>query len=190
MKHLVLIAVLAACGKQQPVDVEINPDLSARRAEMLGYLADYTERGEFPTDERGLPLSVFEDSRGVRCPMAELIYRSGHPELVAAVVAEDNHARLADVHDGPVHDWMLGSGLTRDEIIMIQGIADISYNFKPRLEQPRQVITAQRERVRGRLETAQAALRKDERESLKTMSAVIPGRVPAIQVARPVLAKH
>lgn len=189
MKHLLLIAVLAACGKQEsPVD--INPDLSARRAEMLGYLADYTERGVFPTDERGLPLSVFEDSHGVRCPMAELIHRSGHPELVAAVVAEDNHARLADVHDGPLHDWMLGSGLTRDEIIMIQGIADISYNFKPRLEQPREVITAQRERVRGRLETAQAALRKDERASLATLSAVVPGRVPAIQVARPVLAKH
>ena len=158
---------------------------------MLGYLAEYTERGVFPTDERGLPLSVFEDAHGVRCPMAELIYRSGHPELVAAIVAEDNHARLGDIHDGPVHDWMVGSGLTHDEIVMIQGIADINYGPLFKIEQPANVITAQRERVRGRLETAQAALRKDQRDSLTAATLVLPQhRVPVVKVTRPAIAKH
>jgi hypothetical protein len=190
MKHLLLIAFLAACG-HHPQAVEPHPELATRRAQMIGYLAEYTERGVFPTDERGLPLSVFEDARGVRCPMAELIYRSGHPELVAAIVAEDNHARLGDIHDGPVHDWMLGSGLTHDEIVMIQGIADINYGPLFKIEQPANVITAQRERVRGRLETAQAALRKDQRDSLTAATLVLPQhRVPVVKVTRPAIAKH
>ncbi len=190
MKHLLLIAFLTACGHHPEPVSPINTELATKRAEMLGYLAEYTERGVFPTDERGLPLSVFEDSHGVRCPMAELIYRSGHPELVAAIVAEDNHARLGDIHEGPVHDWMLGSGLTHDEIVMIQGIADITYNFKVK-EQPTDVITAQRERVRGRLETAHAALEKDQRDSLKAATLVLPQhRVPVVKVTRPAIAKH
>lgn len=188
MKHLLLVAFFTACA-HHPQAVEPNPELATRRAQMLGYLAEYTERGVFPTDERGLPLSVFEDAHGVRCPMAELIYRSGHPELVAAIVAEDNHARLGDIHEGPVHDWMLGSGLTHDEIVMIQGIADINYGRTFTIEQP--TITAQRERVRGRLETAQAALRKDQRDSLKAATLVLPQhRVPVVKVTRPAIAKH
>lgn len=194
MKHILLIAFLTACGHHPEPVTPINTDLAAKRTEMLGYLAEYTERGVFPTDERGLPLSVFEDSHGVRCPMAELIYRSGHPELVAAIVAEDNHARLGDIHSGPVLDWMLGSGLTHDEIVMIQGIADINYNTiqLPRnVELPTNVITAQRERIRGRLETAQAALKKDQRDSLRAATLVLPQhRIPAVKITRPAIAKH
>ncbi len=190
MKHLVWIVMLAACGKQPAPTSPIHSDLEARRAQMIEWLVDYTNRGEFPTDEQGLPISVFKDSRGVRCPMAELIFRSGHADLVDAIALEDNRARLGDIHEGPVHDWMLGSGLTHDEIVMIQGIADFSNNFQINVEQP-QLIVAQRERVRGRLETAQAALRKDSTDSLKRVIAALPQhRVPTVKVARPVLAKR
>jgi hypothetical protein len=189
MKYLLLIASLAACTGSP--DSALDTDLAERRGQMLAWLADYTERGEFPTDERGLPVSVFKDARGVRCPMAELMYRSGHADLVDAIAAEDNHARLADVHDGPVHDWMLGSGLTRDEIIMIQGIADLSQNFIIPEQHKPQLIVAQRERVRGRLELAQVALRKDAQDSLRHATAALPqDRVPVVRVARPVLAKR
>lgn len=194
MKHLIPIAFLAACAQRPAPATPVDAELAGHRAQMLGYLAEYTERGEFPTDDNGLPISVFKDSHGVRCPMAELIYRSGHPELVDAIAAEDNHARLGDITDGPIHDWMVGSGLTHDEIVMIQGAADLSnIRFEPReLIQPkREIITAQRERVRGRLEMAQTALRKDLRTSLQAASNALPQhRVPAIRTARPVLARH
>ena len=114
MKHLIWIVILAACSRH-PAPAAPSSELAQHRAQMLGWLTEYTEAGVFPTDEAGLPVSVFKDSHGVRCPMAELIFRSGHADLVDAIAAEDNHARLADVHDGPVHDWMLGSGLTHDE---------------------------------------------------------------------------
>ena len=178
MHHLLLLAVLSACGHQPEPVALIDADLAAKRVELLGYLAEYTERGVFPTDERGLPLSVFEDSHGVRCPMAELIYRSGHPELVAAIVAEDNHARLGEIHEGAVHDWMLGSGLTHDEIVMIQGELVMPRTFE---KVDVHLTNGQRERVRGRLEAAQHALRKDESDSLKAAT---------VKVTRPVIAKH
>lgn len=187
MKHLIWIAILAACSRQP---TEPTPELAERRAQMLAWLDEYTERGVFPTDERGLPVSVFKDANGVRCPMAELIYRSGHADLVDAIAAEDNHARLADIHEGPVHDWMLGSGLTRDEIVMVQGVADLS-ELRINVEQPASTILAQRERVRGRLETAQAALQKDTRISVQQAIAALPQhRVPEVKIARPVLAKR
>ena len=165
MKHILLIAFLAACGHHPEPASPINIDLAAKRAEMLGYLAEYTERGVFPTDEHGLPLSVFEDSHGVRCPMAELIYRSGHADLVEAVVATNNTLRLVDVHDGPLAAWMADSGLTRDEIAMIQGAANIPMRFV--VGEPDALLRAEAHgRVQGRIDTATVALRDHTRESL------------------------
>ena len=57
-------------------------ELTARRAQMIEWLREYYERGVYPTDAEGKPISVFQDAHGVRCPMAELIYRSGHADLV------------------------------------------------------------------------------------------------------------
>ncbi|HSN25568.1 MAG TPA: hypothetical protein VLT45_04760 [Kofleriaceae bacterium] len=88
---------------------------------MLAWLHDYVQAGQFPQDAAGHPLSVFRDARGVRCPMAELIYRSGHGDLVDAVARTHNDLRLADVHEGPLYTWIVESGFTQEEIAMIQG---------------------------------------------------------------------
>ena len=40
--------------------------------------------------------------------------------------AENNEVRLADVQEGPLWDWMIGSGLTHDEIAMVQGAMEWS----------------------------------------------------------------
>ena len=121
MKHLLLMIALAACHTAPPPAFPTTPDLAARRAQMIAWLHDYAAAGQFPQDPSGHPLSVFEDGRGVRCPMAELIYRSGHGDLVDQVARTHNDLRLADVHDGPLYAWMLESGLTQEEIAMVQG---------------------------------------------------------------------
>ncbi|HEX5059667.1 MAG TPA: hypothetical protein VFV99_09925 [Kofleriaceae bacterium] len=131
---------------------------------MISWLRDYYEAGVYPTDEGGRPISVFKDARGVRCPMAELIARSGHEDLVDEIAAIDNKMRLADVKDGPVFDWMAESGLTIEEIAMVQGAMDIDYTWmrqQPNIEiqrQPNGEIILARGQVRGRLETAVTAL--------------------------------
>ena len=71
MKHIILVSVLlAACHSSVGPAAPSTPDLAARRTQMLAWLHDYTEAGQFPQDANGNPISVFRDARGVRCPMA------------------------------------------------------------------------------------------------------------------------
>ncbi len=196
---LIGLTLCGACASTPSKSTTANPavaeldhamvagDLAARRAQVIRWLDDYYDAGQFPTDATGKVISVFRDTRGVRCPMAELIHRSGHDELVDAVVAQANDLRLADVHDGPLYDWMLQSGLTRDEIVMVQGAAMIDYSGiqfdiqpqiqprpqpKPR-EQPSHdiiVATAARAEVRGHLKTALQAIRANTQNALKVIA--------------------
>lgn len=185
MKAMILMTFLAACqSAPRPPVADLREPLAARRAQMLEWLREYKEAGVYPMDEAGLPLSVFKDARGVRCPMAELIYRSGHADLVEAVAREDNDVRLADVTSGPLYDWMLGSGLTLEEIAMVQGVADIDVRWMPREEA---TILARGE-LRGRLETAERALRDGTRHSLDVATSRLPdGRVPRVTVGNRVV---
>ena len=184
---LVSLVAVAGCSHAAAVAPTMTPtvahvappttshaQLAAHRAEMraqlIEWLGEYAEAGTYPTDANGWPLSVFRDANGVRCPMAELIYRSGHAELVEAVVASNNALRLADVQDGPLAAWMAESGLTRDEIIMVQGAANIPMMVDRRpLEQVQ--IAAATGRVHGRLDTAAVALRDHTPDSLAALAA-------------------
>ena len=157
-------------------------ELAGRRAQMIAWLHDYMEAGQYPTDDAGLPRSVFVDSKGIRCPMAELIWRSGHQDLVDAVAREHNEVRLADVHEGPLVAWMEGSGLTRDEINLVQGAADIDYTWLQ--EAPNENVILARGEVRGRLESAERALRDGTSHSLKVAVAALPkGKIPVARIA-------
>ncbi|HTR54574.1 MAG TPA: hypothetical protein VMJ10_27975 [Kofleriaceae bacterium] len=159
MKILLSLTVLAACAATHPTTTtpnEVDPILAVRRAQMIQWLHEYDVAGVYPTDDTGMPLSVFQDARGVRCPMAELMHRSGRDDLVAMVVHANNALRLAEVHDGPLYDWMTSSGLTHDEIAMVQGA--MSFDTIKTIEQLDQHVAARGE-VHGHLETAQVALR-------------------------------
>ncbi len=146
--------------------------LGIHRAEMIAALEHYEQAGDFPIDPKtSYPVSEFRDERGVRCPMAELIYQSGHGDLVDAVVHTNNKLRLADVHSGPLYDWMLDSGLTVQEIAMVQGALQLDVNNRF----PRQlVIAATNARIHGRLEVAVQALRTATPYSLAEAAAKLP----------------
>lgn len=192
--------VAAAASQADAIVAARTADLAARREQMLASLHDYQVAGQFPTDASGMPRSVFRDDKGVRCPMAELIYRSGRADLVDAVVAEQNDIRLADVHTGPLADWMATSGLTRDEIIMVQGAArhweSSKFELVPYQADNMRIVLATmmreeltRERVRGRLETAEAALRKDSEVSVHALArAPKPAATPGPVVPKTVTA--
>lgn len=178
MKNLILLVTICAACQSAPHTAATTPptsELAARRAQLVSWLHDYYEAGVYPTDAAGLPISVFEDERGVRCPMAELMYRSGHGDLVAAVARDNNKLRLADVKDGPVLDWMMQSGLTIEEIAMVQGAMDIDFAWLNR-EFPQQETILARGQVRGRLETAERALRDGTSHSLQVAKARLKQR--------------
>jgi len=180
MTKWILMLALCACQAAPRSNMQSPQvaELTARRAQMIEWLTDYYQRGVYPTDEEGRPISVFKDARGVRCPMAELIYRSGHGDLVDAVAAKNNKLRLADVKDGALYDWMATSGLTIEEIAMVQGAMELDYSMFQQVE-TNQIIMA-RGQVRGRVEMAVTALNKDTNQSLQIASTRLAKRPVAM----------
>jgi hypothetical protein len=171
---LILGLVLGGCAREfRPATPRPGPDLAAQRALQIRRLHAYRVAGVFPVDDRGYPLSVFRDRRGKPCPMAALIEQSGQRALVDRVVRDNNRLRLADVHDGPLMDWMSSSGLTQEEVAYVQGILRVDNSFVlPETADP--VMTAHQQVVR-RLEEAERVLLADTVPSLEVAYARLPG---------------
>lgn len=173
---------LSACGDRHPVTasepaaiavpevVDQRGLLAALRAQQIARLEAYRLAGEYASDERGYPTGVFRDAAGRHCPMAHLIHMSGRDDLVDATVRTNNRLQLADVHDGPLLAWMLGSGLTQEEIVMVQGVMELDYGQlrleNAVLDEPG-LIARMREEVGERLDAAIATLRVRTAQSLE-----------------------
>ena len=199
LKPLLTIVLLSACTSSHAapplspakVDDSAVLELAARRAQMIGWLREYREAGLYPTDAAGRVASGFVGVNGVRCPMAELLHKSGRDDLVAAVARDNNTVRLADVHDGPLYDWMLSSGLTLDEINMVQGIARIDYGWMNREIQIEgaNVILAGKAQVRGKIESVETALRDNTGTSLAIATKRLPAKRTVDGLAHAPIAK-
>ena len=185
LNQLLTLSLLVGCSTTKASAAPLAPapapspsstavlELAQQRATLIGYLHDYREAGVFPHDDRGMPASVFVDAAGVRCPMAELLHKSGRDDLVAAVAKEANTVRLGDVRSGPLHAWMLGSGLTQEEISLVQGAMNISMDWMP-VEQEGSSILAGTAAVRAKLEIAEISLRDNTAASLAKATKRLP----------------
>ena len=182
IRSVFLVTLVSACSttKSPPPTLPTAEiaELAARRAHAIQTLHAYREAGIYPTDDAGMPLSVFRDTKGVRCPMAELIHDSGRDDLVDEVAKTANDVRLADVHTGPLYDWMLHSGLTLDEIAMVQGAMSVEEMQQMRDSQQVHLAAAKAE-VRGRLASIETALQNGTGHAL----AVVAGKADAPHVA-------
>jgi hypothetical protein len=114
----------ALVAKPAPADntrAELRALLASRRAANLAAFHAYRLGGSFPRNRvLSGELNVWRDERGKLCAAATMIAASGEVALVETVAHDDNYVRLADIHDGPLLDWMLTSGLTQDEVALIQ----------------------------------------------------------------------
>ena len=112
----------------------VRAKLVANRATNLASFRAYQQRGVFPSNTyRNGKLNVWIDEAGNLCAAATMINDWGLNDLVIRVSEQNNFIRLRDVTQGPLMDWMLMSGLTRDEIIAIQ-----EPGFMVRQPQPRE----------------------------------------------------
>jgi hypothetical protein len=98
--------------------------LTAQRKLELQRLDEYGKAGQFAmadsrVDGRGLRF-VWRDGSGRLCAMAHLVAKSGREDLVEKVASTDNSLQLANVKDGELYEWMLRSGLTQEEIQLVQ----------------------------------------------------------------------
>lgn len=95
--------------------------LAARRQLQIDRLQAYANAGVFPiNDTRPGLLSQLLDGRGNPCAMAHLMTLDGRGALIQRLARTENSIELGDQRHGPVHDWILASGLTHAEVAYIQ----------------------------------------------------------------------
>lgn len=115
----------------------VRAALAARREVAVARFLAYREARVYPlnTHVDGAQ-HVWLDAFGNLCAAATIIAGDWGLDPVGRVAVEDNFVRLADVHDGPLHDWILTSGLTHHEIVAIQ-VPPMGREWRPEPEQPR-----------------------------------------------------
>lgn len=118
----------AAVSVERAQRAKLRAILAERRATNIAAFRTYVVAGVYPhnlnptpdIDGLGDELNIWIDREGHRCAAAQMIWASGAHALVEAQAATDNYIRLANVTDGPLMDWILTSGLTQDEVVLIQ----------------------------------------------------------------------
>jgi hypothetical protein len=128
--------------------------LAQQRARMIAWLKEYRNKGEFPyrSDDStpGEPIRSKTDphfgSMGTHyfigpnkalCAVANLIAQSGRRDLVDRIAKENNHFCVAEAKEDPIMDWILNSGLTLEECILIQLPAPAEVVREPETEAQR-----------------------------------------------------
>jgi hypothetical protein len=110
----------------------IHDRLAQKRAHQIAELTTYAARAEFPHNlAQPTGTHIFRDDAGRLCAVANLVHRDGHDDLVEVTAREHNDLAMADVHDGPMLEWILTSGLTQEEIVRIQIPAPSLMHIEP-----------------------------------------------------------
>jgi hypothetical protein len=111
-----LVALSDAAKKEM-----LARQLRAEREKQIARLEAYAAAGAFALNEDVPGLAfVWRDPKGRLCAMAHLVSASGRQDLVDRVAREKNALQLASLDRGELYDWMLRSGLSVEEIQLVQ----------------------------------------------------------------------
>jgi hypothetical protein len=125
--------------------------LAVVRAHNVAAFHAYRIAGVYPSNiVSDGELNVWRDEDGHFCAAATMIRASGEIALTERVADQTNNINLGDVTQGPLMDWMLTSGLTQDEVALIQR------PFNPVASRPDPQILAQN-RIGARKRAAETA---------------------------------
>jgi len=104
-----------------PSRADVRAALAKRRAHNLAAFHAYWTAGVYPHNSyRVGPLNVWRDEAGHFCAAATMIDKDGQHQLAEDTATTNDNIRLLDVTTGPLLDWMLTSGLTIEDVDMIQ----------------------------------------------------------------------
>lgn len=100
---------------------ELRRVLAEKRHVNLARFHDYRKKRIYPhnTYQQGM-LNVWRDADQHLCAVATLVHLDGQDDLVDTIAKDQNFVRTADLTEGPLVDWILTSGFTQEEIVMIQ----------------------------------------------------------------------
>jgi hypothetical protein len=98
--------------------------LREHRQAQIQRLHAYAQAGRFPRNYSAatVPIHMFKDREGRLCAVANLLHLDGLDTLVDRMAETHNDVVVADEATGPLHDWVLTSGLTNEEVRRIQGV--------------------------------------------------------------------
>jgi aromatic ring-cleaving dioxygenase len=139
---LLALAIPASQASAAPDDeaasaqrAELRKQLAERRKLNIARFREYREKRIYPhnTYREGM-LNVWSDVDGHLCAVATLMHRAGLDALVEATGRDENFVRVADLNSGPLIDWVLTSGFTQEEIVMIQQPSEADIEMMEREE--------------------------------------------------------
>ncbi len=141
----------------------IRHQLAARRRINLARFRRYVARREYPVNSyQPGALNVMIDEQGHICAAATIMSEDGLRDLVRAQAQTNNFVRLADVHDGALYEWMLGSGFTQEELATIQ---EPFFYVDPE-ENPVRQLENEKDRLRARYQVILGQLERDREQSI------------------------
>jgi hypothetical protein len=112
---------------------EINHLTTAQlrsRNHLLQLLDQYRLAGNFPiNDTYHERIPVFIDRYQTHCAVAYLLQQTGHEDMAIRIAKADNYAWLKDIHADGLLQWQQASGLSLEELKLIQGAYDY---YEPR----------------------------------------------------------
>jgi hypothetical protein len=134
-----------------PARATVRKMLADVRAHNLAAFHAYAIAGIYPSNiYSDGELNVWRDDDGHFCAAATMIRASGAIALTERVADQNNNIKLGEVTQGPLMDWILTSGLTQDEVALIQR------PFNPVASKPDPQIIAQA-RIDARKRAAETA---------------------------------
>ncbi len=96
--------------------------LLASRHRNLEVLEAYRERGRFPQNngKHARHTPIFVDSSNTACAVGYLMRQSGAGSVVDSIKKSNNHVYISEATNGPLIEWILTSGFTKEEAALIQ----------------------------------------------------------------------
>src|SRR5262249_40759953 len=111
-------------------------------------------------------LNVWKDYDDHLCAVATLVHLDGRDDIVDSVARDENFVKTANLTGGPLIDWVLTSGLTQEEIVMIQqpSAADVEAGEAASRDEQRRIkrwLRREDNRLAGIYKTVESTLKTD-----------------------------
>ncbi len=102
--------------------LNLSSDELKSRAHLIDLLDEYRAKGKFPMNYyRNERIPVFIDEHQTHCAVGYLMQQTGYENLAQRIAAKDNYVWVKDIKDPEVIEWQKNSGLTIEELKLIQG---------------------------------------------------------------------
>ncbi|HEU4719081.1 MAG TPA: hypothetical protein VFU15_14655 [Bacteroidia bacterium] len=110
--------------RAEPVD-HLSDAQKISRAHLLDLLDGYRAAGKFPVNYyKPYRVPVFIDDNGTHCAVSYLMQQTGNETMAERIAQTDNFAWVKDIRDPGVPSWQEASGLSVDDLKLIQGAYD------------------------------------------------------------------